>query len=89
MSCILTGMQASPSLSLDERPGWSSPQSSEVSEPSAPWARSAQSLFYSASARTVKLADWRKKPEDIAAMMDAEYEAIRPKIRGPYKKRTA
>ena len=35
------------------------------------------------------LADWRMKIEDIVTMLDAEYEATRPKTRGPYKKRTA
>ena len=29
------------------------------------------------------------KIEDIVTMLDAEYEATRPKTRGPYKKRTA
>ena len=36
------------------------------------------------------LSDWRKKIEDIVALLDADYEATRPKTRGgPYKKRTA
>ena len=31
--------------------------------------------------------DWRMKVEDIVEMLDAEYEASRPKTRGPYRKR--
>ena len=32
------------------------------------------------------LAEWHKKIEDIMALLDADYEATRPKTRGPYKK---
>ncbi len=32
------------------------------------------------------IADWRMKFEDIVAMIDADYEARRPKTRGPYKR---
>lgn len=35
------------------------------------------------------IADWRMKFEDIVAMVDADYEARRPKTRGPYKKRNS
>ena len=32
-------------------------------------------------------ADQRRKVEDIVSMLDAEYEATRPRTRGPYKKK--
>ena len=48
-----------------------------------------RSLKNATPAMAAGLADWRMKIEDIVTMLDAEYEATRPKTRGPYKKRTA
>ena len=31
------------------------------------------------------LADWRRRFEDIIALVDDDYEARRPKTRGPYR----
>ena len=46
-----------------------------------------RSLKNATPAMPAGVADWRMKVEDIVAMMDDEYEAIRPKTRGPYRKR--
>ena len=46
-----------------------------------------RSLKNATPAMAASVADWRKKPEDIVALMDAEYEATRPKTRGPYKQK--
>ena len=45
-----------------------------------------RSLKNATPAMAAGLAEWRKKVEDIVAMLDADYEATRPKTRGPYKK---
>ena len=45
------------------------------------------SLKNATPAMAAGLAEWRMKLDDIVAMIDAEYEAARPKTRGPYKKR--
>ena len=45
-----------------------------------------RSLKNATPAMAAGLADWRKKIEDIVALLDADYEATRPKTRGPYKK---
>ena len=48
-----------------------------------------RSLKNATPAMAAGLSDWRKKIEDIVALLDADYEATRPKTCGPYKKRTA
>lgn len=35
------------------------------------------------------ITDWPMRMEDVVSMMDAEYEATRPRTRGPYRKRAA
>ena len=44
-----------------------------------------RSLKNETPAMAAGVVDWRKKPEDIVTMMDADYEAAGPKTRGPYK----
>ena len=47
-----------------------------------------RSLKNATPAMAAGLAEWRKKIEDIVALLDADYEATRPKTRGPDQKRT-
>ena len=47
-----------------------------------------RSLKNATPAMAAGLAEWRKKIEDIVALLDVDYEATRPKTRGPYKKST-
>lgn len=46
-----------------------------------------RSLKNATSAMAAGIADWRRRFEDIIALVDQDYEARRPKTRGPYRPR--
>ena len=48
-----------------------------------------RSLKNATPAMAAGIADWRMKLDDVIAMVDADYEARRPKTRGPYKPRNS
>ncbi len=48
-----------------------------------------RSLKNATPAMAAGIADWRRKYEDIIALVDQDYEARRPKTRGPYRPRNS